>query len=373
MSYLDAGMRWPTLRSTAVLLTAALLAGCDAGATDNATATPQAVETLTIRLEPSARTWTYVGTVKPRYQSDLGFRVAGKMTSRHVEVGDYVKKDQVIAGLDPADFELALAAQEAELAAATTTRDEAIASLNRFETLFAQGHVSKAALDQRASAAVEARSRFDRAQRNVELARNQLAYAKLASDTAGVVTSLSVEAGQVVAAGQLVAKVARLDFIEVEVALPEQQLEDVRGAIAEVEIWGAGGERLPATLREVAPEADPVSRTFRARFAIADPSRVANLGRTATVYLTARSAGQIAVLPLSAVSNDGTGTVAWVISADGTRATPRKVAVQTFEKDRVIVTSGLTNGERVVALGVHMLDPGKPIRPVQTRAAMDRN
>lgn len=373
MTYFWILTRRSSFRLTGLLLMSALAAGCDAGATGEAPAKPQAVETLTVALQSSTRSWTYVGTVEPRYQSDLAFRVAGKVVSRLVEVGDRVEKDEVLARLDPADFELALAAQTAELSAATTARDEAIASLGRYEVLFKQGHVSKAALDQRISAAAEARSRVDRAQRNVELARNQLAYAVLVSDAEGVVTALPVEAGQVVAAGQLVARVARLDFIEVEVALPEQKLEQVRGAIAEVEIWGTGNARLSATLREVAPDADPVSRTFRARFAINDPSRASTLGRTATVHLSAHSAEKIAVLPLSAIFNDGSGTVAWVVSADGTRATPRKVTVQALERDRVLVSSGLTNGDRVVILGVHMLDPAKPIRPVQTRATMSRD
>jgi len=368
-SAISSGSR-PSPRSVVVLLAAAaLVAGCNASAEIGAPAKPQAVETLTIKLEAASRTWSYVGTIKPRYQSDLGFRVAGKVVSRLVEVGDRVEKGQVLARLDPADFLLSLAAQEAELSAATTSRDEATSALDRYKILFKDGHVSKAALDQRASAAAEARSRVDRAQRTVDLARNQLAYATLASDADGVVTALPVEAGQVVAAGQLVAKVARLDAIEVEVALPEQQVEEVRDAVAEIDIWGNGTARLPATLREVAPDADPVSRTFRARFAIAEPSRAATLGRTATVYLSARTTERVAVVPLSAISNNGTSAVAWVISSDATRATPRPVSIRTLGKDRVLVSSGLRDGERIVALGVHMLDPEKPIRPVETRTS----
>lgn len=374
MAFILSSANRQALRYIAIPVMAALLAGCNASAQNQSegAAKPQAVETVTVRLAASTRTWSYVGTVKPRYQSDLGFRVAGKVVSRLVEVGDRVRKGQVLARLDPTDFQLSLAAQDAELAAATTIRNEAEAALERYRTLFAQGHVSKAALDQRSSAAAEGRSRVERAQRAVDLARNQLSYAALAADADGVVTTLPVEAGQVVSAGQVVASVARLDAIEVEVALPEQQVQTVRDAVAEVDIWGNGNHRLSATLREVAPEADAVSRTFRARFALDRLDarrRAAILGRTATVHLQARNAKQVAALPLSAISNDGTATVAWVVSPDGTRAVPRKITIRKLEKDRALISSGLHDGERVVALGVHMLDPNKPIRAVQTRTA----
>lgn len=355
------------------VLTGVLLAGCNAEA-DVASATrPQAVETVTVKLEPAGRTWSYVGTVKPRYQSDLGFRVGGKIIERSVEVGSRTKKGDVIARVDPEDFELSLAAQEAELAAAKVSRDETEAALERFRVLFGDGHVAQAALDQRQSAAAEARSRVERAERNVELARNQLAYATLVSDSDGIVTSLPVEAGQVVAAGQLIARVARSDAIEVEVALPEQDVAAVREAVAEADLWGNGGSRFVTTLREVAPDADPVSRTFRARFALVNAGEVASdFGRTATLHLRARSAGSVAALPLSAIANENGTPVAWVVADDGQHAVARPVTVAAYEQDRVLVSAGLHAGERVVALGVHMLDPAKPIRPIETRALVSQ-
>lgn len=365
------------IRTGLVLAAAGALAGCDAGAANETPPKPQAVETLTVSLQPASRAWSYVGTIKARYQSDLGFRVGGKVVARLVEVGEHVERGQVLSRLDPADLELALASQEAELAAATASRDEAVASLARYDTLFKDGHVSKAALDQRGSAAAEARARVDRGQRNVSLARNQLNYATLFSDATGVVTTLPVEAGQVVAAGQLVAKVARLDAIEAEVALPEQDVEAIRGAKANVVIWGASPDdeqkSLTARLREVAPDADPMSRTFRARFALDAPGPDATLGRTATVRLRAGQSDNVAVLPISAVVNEGRGAVVWVVSADGTRAAPRPVTIHSLENGRVLVSSGLSNGDQVVVLGVHLLDPGKPIRSIASRTATSQN
>lgn len=364
----------PHIRLLATALVgSAALAGCKAEATSPAGARPQSVETVTVTFEPAVQTWSYVGTVKPRYQSDLGFRVAGKITARLVEVGSVVKKGDVIARLDPTDFELTLAAQEAEAAAAKTNRDEASAALERFRLLFNDGHIAQAALDQRVSAAAEANSRVERAARNVDLARNQLTYTNLVSDSDGVVTAIPVEEGQVVTPGQLVARVARRDALEVEVALPEQDVEAARTAIGEADVWGGGATRFPVTLREVAPDTDPVSRTFRARFSLHVEGGALDLGRTATVHLQARTKETVATLPLAAISSDGPSPVAWVVSEDGTRAIPRPVTIKALEKDRVLVSSGLRAGDRVVAFGVHMLDPQKAIRPVEPRALYSQN
>lgn len=355
------------------VLTSLMLAGCNAEADVPSATRPQAVETITVKLEPSGRTWSYVGTIKPRYQSDLSFRIGGKIIERSVEVGNWTKTGDVIARVDPKDFELALAAQAAELAAAKVSRDESQASLERFRLLFRDGHVAQAALDQRQSAAAEASSRVERAERNVELARNQLAYSTLVADSDGVVTSLPVEVGQVVAAGQLIARVARKDAIEVEVALPEQDLAAVREAVAEADLWGNDASRFVTTLREVAPDADPISRTFRARFALTNVGEAApDFGRTATLHLRARSGGSVAALPLSAIANENGTPVAWVVADDGQHAVPRPVTVQAYEQDRVLVSAGLNSGDRVVALGVHMLDPDKPIRPIETRALVSQ-
>jgi RND family efflux transporter MFP subunit len=251
--------------------------------------------------------------------------------------------------------------------------DETAAALERFRVLFSDGHIARAALDQRISAAAEARSRVERAERNAELARNQLRYSTLVSDSDGVVTALPVEVGQVVAPGQLIARVARRDAIEVEVGLPEQDVTTVRESVADAEIWGNGGPRLPAVLREVAPDADPVSRTFRARFALTNiAGSVPEFGRTATLHLRARSEGSVAVLPLSAIANESGKPVAWVVSESGQHAVARPVTILAYEQNRVLVSAGLNAGDKVVALGVHMLDADKPIRPIETRALVSQ-
>ncbi len=346
------------------------LAGCKPQQPATSTA-PQPVQVMRVEMRPAVRNWSYTGTIRPRFETDQGFRVAGKIVARKVDVGARVTAGQVLAELDPTDLKLALETQEAELMAARSAREQAVASEGRYKTLHAQGHVSKAALDQRVAAADEARARVERAERGVTLARNQFAYATLKAEHAGTITSLSMEVGQVVAVGQPVARVARLDEIEAQVALPEQTLAAVRDAKAEVEIWGGDGRRVPATLRELAPEADRISRTYLARFALQANGTSVDLGRTATVHLGAAGTQLTAQLPLSAVMNDGSGATVWRITDNGTRVSRVAVSITALAKDYALIIGGLADGDQVVTLGAQMLDAAKPVRIVAQHAALN--
>jgi RND family efflux transporter MFP subunit len=331
---------------------------------------PQAVQVLRIEPTSASEAWSYVGTIRARFETDIAFRVGGKVTRRLVDIGASVAAGQIIAELDPTDYRLALEAQQAELAAAKSSRDQAVAAEGRYRTLHAQGHVAKAALDQRVAAADEARGRVERAERALALARNQLEYTVLRSDAAGVVSALPVEVGQVVPAGQTIARIARHDEIEALVAIPEHRLADVKKAQAEIEIWGDGDRRYPAKLREVSPEADRVSRTYAARFSIDFAGYSAELGRTATVHLKAANAAQVFTVPLAAVRQDGTTPTIWVLDATGTRVQRTPVTLIRFTQEAAVITGALRPGDRIVTLGVHMLDADKPVRVIEQRAAL---
>lgn len=330
----------------------------------------QPVQVVTVDFEARSKSWSYVGTIRPRYQTDVGFRVGGKIVDRFVDVGQRVEAGDPIARLDETDLRLALSSQEAELAAARIASTEAAKAEARFRVLNSEGHVAAAALDQRVAAAAEARSRVERAQRNVDLARNQLQYATLKAQHAGVIVALPAETGQVIAAGQTIARVSRLDAVEVEVAIPEQLVRTVERAVAEIEIWGEQGQRVPATLREVSPEAETASRSYRARFAFKPAGDAVAFGRTATVHLSAVDGSATARLPLSAVMNDGRGAIVWVLSPDLNRVVRTPIQVLSYAKDEVTVGSGLKSGDQVVTLGVHMLDPEKPVRVIEQRTVL---
>lgn len=330
----------------------------------------QPVQVVTVNFEARMAAWSYVGTIRPRYQTDVGFRVAGKIVERFVDVGQRVEPGDAIAKLDETDLKLALSSQEAELAAARIASTEAAKAEARFRVLNTEGHIAAAALDQRVAAAAEARSRVERALRNVDLARNQLQYAVLRAQHAGVIVALPAEAGQVIVAGQTIARVSRLDAVEVEVAIPEQLVQSVEKAGAEIEIWGEQGRRIPAVLREVSPEAETASRSYRARFAFQPAGNAIAFGRTASVHLSAADRSATARLPLSSVMNDGRGAVVWVLSADLKRVVRTPIQVLSYGKDDVVVASGLKSGDQVVTLGVHMLDPDKPVRVIEQRTVL---
>jgi membrane fusion protein, multidrug efflux system len=231
-------------RSIAIGATLLALAGCKPAET-TAPAPSQPVQVIVAAEGQVADTWSYVGTIRARHESDLGFRVAGKIIARLVDIGQKVEPGQPVLRLDMADYQLAVEAQLADVRAAQSNREQAIAAEQRFKQHFAQGHVAKAALEQRQAVADEARSRSERAERSLSLARNQLAYTELKVDHAGVVTALPVEAGQVVTVGQPVLRLARLDALEAQVAIPENLLDAIRSASSELEVWGSKAKRLP--------------------------------------------------------------------------------------------------------------------------------
>jgi len=347
------------------LAVSAALAGCKSE--QPAAEAPQPVRVMAVLAGQDVRATSYVGVVRARYESDLGFRVAGKITERLVNVGDAVAAGQVLARLDVTDLQLAREANEAELAAARSNLDQATAAEARAKDLLARGHVSQAVYDQRRAALDEAKGRFDRAERNLTISRNQADYASLKADAAGIVTQLPVEVGQVVAAGQLVVRVARDGEREAVVAIPETRIAEIRNASSEVELWASSARRYPARLREIAPQADAATRTYQARFSIVDADAAVALGMTATVFAHASQSVQSVRVPASAVINDGRGPAVWVIDGNGQRVVRRPVTVRNFGQNEVTLSAGLSSGERIVTLGVHVLDEGRPVRIVEQR------
>ena len=332
-------------------------------------ASPTPVRVQRIAAEPATEARAYTGVIRARYETDLGFRVAGKIVERLVNVGDRVDKDQVLARLDPTDYRLALESSEAELAAAKSSLAQASAEEQRFQKLLADRWVAPASYDQKKAAADEARGRVERAERSMGVARNQVGYTELRANETGVITALSVEVGQVVAVGQLVARLAQLTEREIVVAIPESRLDDARAGEATVDLWADGSHRYRAVLREFSPQADPVTRTYQARFTIEGADAAVVLGMTATVRLVRNELRPVVRLPLGAIYNDGRGASVWVVTGDEQHLRRVPVDVVEFRQNDVLIASDLGPGERVVSLGAQLLDEGKSIRIVEERSA----
>ena len=351
----------------AVLLLPALVALAACGPT---TAQQQAPErpvlVATVHYEAQVADRSFVGTVRPRIESDLGFRVTGKVSKRLVEVGSHVDAGQPLATLDEADLNLQAEQAEAELSAAKGVRAQAGAAETRTKELREKGWSTDAQLDQAKAAADEARARLNRAERSVELTKNSLSYATLVADASGVVTATFIEPGQVVAAGQAAIRVARLAEKEVVVAIPETLLARAKSGEARVSIWSEPDKHYVAKLRELAPSADPTTRTYLAKFSMPSAGNEVQLGMTATLILSDAASGRVARLPFSALFDQGGGPSLYVVDTKTGAITLKGVAVKSYERNDVLISGGVAEGADVVALGVQKLNPAEKVRVVSS-------
>jgi RND family efflux transporter MFP subunit len=306
---------------------------------------------------------TFSAQIKPRIEGTHGFRVAGRVMRRFVDVGTTVRAGEPLAELDDADFRLQLDQAEAEARAARNVLSHEEAEQSRFATLRDKGFTAAAAYDRQKATADEARSRLMRAERAVGLARNALRYATLIAQDNGVVTAVRVEPGQVVDVGAPAFVIAKSGEVEAEIAVPEALVEFARNGIATVSLWSANGKTYAAHLRELAPLADPTTRTFTARYTIEAPDESVRLGLSATLSLST-TRQRLAPVPLSAVLDQGTGPAVWKVERTGGSLALQPVVIAKFEGQTALLSSGVSDGDLVVTLGVHKLDPGLKARPI---------
>jgi RND family efflux transporter MFP subunit len=340
------------------------LTGCNEKVAEQA-APGRPVLVATVHYEAETPERSFVGTIKPRIETDMGFRVPGKVAKRLVEVGQTVEIGQPLATLDEVDLKLQAEQAEAEFTAATGVLAQAGAAEQRAKDLRAKGWTTDAQMDTSRAAADEARARLNRAERSVELTKNSLSYAKLVADTRGVVTATLVEPGQVVASGQTAIRVARFAEKEAVVAIPETLLGRAKDGVATVTLWSDADKKYAAKLREVAPSADPATRTYLAKFSLPDAGDSVSLGMTATLTLADPATERVAKLPLSALYSQG-GDPSLYIVDDAGEVTLKPVAVKSYASNCVVITGGVDEGAKVVALGVQKLDPAQKVRVVSS-------
>jgi len=324
----------------------------------------RAVQVIPATFEAAHQPRVMVGTLRARVESDRSFRVAGKIASRQAEAGTRVKAGDVLARLDETDLRLAREAAEAELAAARSSERQARLEYDRIGELRAKGWSTEQARDRQKAALDEASGRVKRAERQVELAQNSQSYTELKAEEDGTVIAVMAEAGQVVAAGQPVFRIAQDGDREALVAIPEQDLPLAREATASVTLWSEPGRAYPARLRELSPNADSATRTFLARYTVSGLAPDAPLGMTATLELSRRDVARVMRLPLSAVLNQGSGNEVFVLDKTNGTLTRKIVKVTSFDAESAYVTDGLDEGDLVVTLGVHTLREGLKARAV---------
>lgn len=347
------------------LLPVVALAACEP-TTAQQPAPARPVLVTVVHYQPQVADRSFVGTIRPRIESDLGFRVTGKVSKRLVEVGTLVDAGQPLATLDEADLNLQAEQAQAELSAATGVLAQASGAESRSKDLRLKGWSTDAQLEQASATADEARARLNRAQRSVELTKNSLSYATLVADAPGVVTATLIEPGQVVASGQTAIRVARLAEKEVVVAIPETLLTRARLGEARVSIWSEPDRQYVARLRELAPSADPATRTYLAKFSMPGAGNEVQLGMTATLILSDAASERSARLPLSALFDQGGGPSLYVVDSTTGAITLMHVTVKVYESSDVLISGGVAEGASVVTLGVQKLDPAEKVRIVSS-------
>ena len=299
------------------------------------------------------------GEIQPRYESQLGFRVGGKLIARKVEVGTLVKRGQVLMQLDPLDLQLAQSQAKAAVSATESTLALAKADLDRYRELRQKNFVSQALLDAKEAAYKSAIASHEQANAGLKVQANQSSYSTLYADADGVITAVQAEVGQVVAAGTPVVKLARTAEKEVRVSIPEDQIEVLRQVTdLAVKTWANSNVAISGRLRELSPIADPATRTYTAKISLPRAGPEIRLGMTATVQFAAPALPGIH-LPMTALVNSKEGTAVWVVESGVVKLVSVQVASATGTD--VLIAQGLSAGQSVVTAGVNQLRPGQKV------------
>ena len=322
----------------------------------------RAVKVLTVGESDSHQAWEFSGEVRARVESNLGFRVGGKLVNRPAEIGQRVKAGQLLAQIDPQDYRVTADAAASQLVAAQSNRDVAEADLKRYQNLFDQGFISEAEMQRREAGFKAAQAQWRSAQAQNTVQGNQSNYTHLVADGAGVITSIDATPGQVVSAGQPVVRLALDGPRDVVFSIPEDKLSAVKtGDTVDVRMW-RDGQTFAAKVRDVSASADSVTRAFVVKAVLpkeADPV----LGTTVTVQVrhAKEAGGQRVLLPTSALRTSAGATAVWVLDANTMMVKSRAIQVTMGEGNEVQVSSGLQDGEQVVVSGVHVLNEGQKV------------
>ena len=349
-----------TIGLLAGCLTVALVAGgCSKPGAEDPRLKAPTVEVFKAQAAGS-NSRTFTGIVEARVQSDLGFRVGGKVLERSVNVGERVRKGQILMRLDSVDLKLSFAAQQANVEAARAKYIQAKADETRSAALAKSGVVSRQEYDQARAALDSSNAQLEAAEAQARISNNSSEYSVLFADADGVIVRTLSEPGQVVAAGQTVIQLAHDGPREALINLAEGVRPDL-GTTASARLYGQD-QRYQAWLRQLSNAADPASRTFEARYVLDGEAASAPLGSTVTITLVTQqtSGNQSVLVPVGAVYDRGSGPGVWIVN-DKSEVKFRSVKIASIGKEEVVVSRGVQAGEKMVALGAHLLHEGQVV------------
>src|SRR5947209_12950813 len=317
-----------------------------------------------VRLATAARVTGsergFTGIIGARVQSNLGFRVAGKIVERLVNVGQQVKAGQPLMRIDETDLRLALTAKRNAVAAARASFVQLEADERRYASLLNKGWVSRQRYEQAKAASDTAEAQLAAAEAEARVAENEAAYSVLLADADGTVIETLGEPGQVVSAGQTVVRLAQAGPREAVVAVPET-IRPAIGSVADAAVYGTDGRRYTAHLRQLSDSADAQTRTYEARYVLDGEAAAAPLGATVTLRIASSASQPEVQVPLGAVFDDGRKTGVWVV--ERATSTVRFLPVKLIRlSGETAVISGLNSGDPIVSLGAHLLQEHARVR-----------
>ena len=323
---------------------------------------PKLVRTIVVSGAQGGGVANYTGEIKARYETDLSFQVGGKIVSRSVDAGAFVKQGAVLAQLDQTDQRVGVDAARSAVAAARAELDRAKTEEARYRDLLERGLTTRAAYLQQQTAVKTGQSKLEQATSELQLNEQRLGYTTLRADHDGVVTRLYAEVGGVVASGQRVLSVARPEQLEAVFDVPDGRVDEIRGVkTVRVALLSDPNAQYDSTIREIAPMADAATRTYQVKAAIAAESAHLRLGTSVTVAVPESGSAAAVVLPATALFQQDHGPAVWIVHDDLTLEL-RPVSVVRYESDSVLLSSGVVTGERVVTAGVHRLAAGEHVR-----------
>lgn len=336
------------------------LSGCSK--TETAKEEMPFVRSQIVKLDGTGQNASYSGEVRGRYESQLAFQVNGKIIKRNVDLGSVVKPGDALMEIDAKDIAQNVNISSAQVYSAESQLKLAENNLSRYRQLYEQNAISRAQYDQYQNAYDAAVAAVRQTSAQYTQGVNQLGYTTLYADSAGVISAVNAEAGQVVSAGQSVITLVQDGEREIEISIPENRMEELRGAQQiQVTFWALPGVTVDGKVREISPMADKISRTYKVRISLVNPPPGINLGMTATVSVVASGDRPGTYIPLSAVYQTDDTPGVWVIGTDGA-VSLRAVKIGGFGDGTVQVLEGLHDGDAIVTAGVHKLKEGQKVR-----------
>lgn len=335
------------------------VAACKPADADPRTGVPL-VRVATVRPAGTAER-AFTGVIAAKVQSNLGFRVSGKIIQRLVDTGQTVRAGQPLMKLDPVDLKLTIVAQTNAINAARATAIQARADEARYKNLVGEGWISHQRYEQAKSALDNAEAQLAAAEANAQLARNAEDYSVLTADADGVVMETLSEPGQVVSAGQTVVRLAHAGAREASVDLPET-VRPAIGSEATATLYGDLKSRSSARLRQLSDAANPATRTYEARYVLSGPAANAPLGATVTLHIPQFKNKNILEVPVSAVVDNGSSSGVWLIDQQKMAVDFRPVTLAGVGEETALISSGVHAGDQVVALGGRLLHNGDNVR-----------